>query len=182
MNALVRHFSFPNVFINRIAYLNSLYSNQTRETDLLINVYVNDEMIMIPYRIYHLEPSVHLFDSLDVDHRNIIYCYFTRHHDGKIRERNLLNIISLNEPWIVPYIIQLIGEYVIEILDVIWSNFENFEINLYRDFINNNPIYFSKIKQKMISYWDCYYRYKYPNINNYVGYKLVNALEFSGKL
>lgn len=44
-------------------------------------------------------------------------------------------IIKLNDDWMIPYVIKLLGEYVIEILNVIYQNLENIDVRLYKEFI-----------------------------------------------
>lgn len=77
----------------------------------------------IPERIYYNDPSLSQLNSLTERQQVILYCLFTRHHNGFIREENLKLIIhQCNEyNWIIPYLIRITGEYVIEILQVIMS-------------------------------------------------------------
>ena len=52
----------------------------------------------------------------------------------------------------------MIGEYVVEILQLIHENLPNLKPSIYVDFIRANPEYFALTEQRVISYWDCYYR------------------------
>jgi hypothetical protein len=38
-----------------------------------------------------------------------------RHHDGFGRQRQLKTLLDADEPWTAPFIVQLLGEYVIQI-------------------------------------------------------------------
>ncbi len=109
--------------------------------------------------------------------KDILNCIYLRHHNGYVRERRL-NLISDNyEKWVVPFIIQLISEYVYELLPFIDKKVNENTLKYYVEFINNNPEYWQKIESRMISYWNEYYRSEYPNINEYLGWKIINRIK-----
>ena len=58
-----------------------------------------------------------------------------------------MNILKINESWIAPYLLQLVGEYVVGILYGIYENLNSQNINFLKQIINLNPIFYSKIKQ-----------------------------------
>lgn len=144
-----------------------------------IEVRVGKEELIIPYRIYH-QGYEGAFDHL-TETQSILYsCLLTRHHDGHVRQRQLERILSVNESWIVPFVFQLTGEYVIQILEAVEAHLPKFDPELYGRFIRDNQAYFQTTQTRMISYWDCYYRrlYKYPS--DYVGCRvLAKFREFS---
>ena len=77
-----------------------------------IEVRVDGEELVIPYRIYHLDHEDVFADLTET--QSILYsCLLTRHHDGHVRQRHLERILSVHEPWIAPFVVQLTGEYVI---------------------------------------------------------------------
>lgn len=41
---------------------------------------------------------------------------FTRHHDGYVRQEWAREVVPVAEPWVVPFMVQLLGEYVVEIV------------------------------------------------------------------
>lgn len=90
--------------------------------------------------------------------QNIVDCFYMRHCDGLIREDRLKKIIHLNHEWIVPYVFELIGEYVIEILDVIYDNLGSLDLLLYKEFIEKNPKFYKLTQDRVQSYWNAYYR------------------------
>lgn len=140
------------------------------------SVKVRGEIIVIPQRIY-LSQNVRGIDSLSHLQKDIIYCYFTRNHNGFVRERYLRTIILSNKSWVMPYVIRLIGEYVIEILQVIYENIESMDMGLYREFVQENPEFYEKTKKQVVSYWSCYYRNRYKQRNSYVGFKIIEKIE-----
>ena len=40
---------------------------------------------------------------------------YSRHPDGRVRQRALGTLLDFDEPWTAPFIMQLLGEYVIQI-------------------------------------------------------------------
>ncbi len=153
---------------------------QTRvATHRFIEVRVDDEKLSIPYRIYphdYEDAFPHLTET-----QSILYsCLLTRHHDGHVRQRHLERILSVHETWIVPFVLQLTGEYVIEILETIEAHLPMLDPELYGCFIRDNPAYFHTTQARMISYWDCYYRRLYKHPSEYVGFWVFAKLrEFS---
>jgi hypothetical protein len=49
---------------------------------------------------------------------------------------------------IPPFVVQLSGEYVIEILNVIWENRTSLYKSIYGDFLGANPNFFSQTEQQ----------------------------------
>lgn len=133
------------------------------------------ETLDIPERIYYEESTLPQCISLSEKQQVILNCLFTRHHNGYIREQHLKQIINkCNEyKWIIPYLIRITGEYVIEILQVIKANLDKNEKGIIKNFIAENPIFYNITESRVISYWDCYYRHKYPNKDDYVGCEII---------
>lgn len=146
---------------------------------------INDDEVLIPYRhnlgiVKHASLIMRLMPKdivLTDTQKNIISCFYTRHCDGFIREQNLKRIIHVEHEWAAPYVIQLIGEYVIEILQFIFENLSENNISIYKKFINENPGYYKLTRQRVISYWDCYYRWRYKYQKDYVGFKILEILD-----
>jgi hypothetical protein len=80
--------------------------------------------------------------------------------------------------------VQLIGEYVEEILLVIQRNLlpglatpGGVVDSVYGGFAAENPQFIALTGQRATSYWDCYHRRRHPALADYPGYRLVVALE-----
>ncbi|MEK4760364.1 hypothetical protein MHH85_08905 [Viridibacillus sp. FSL E2-0187] len=133
----------------------------------------------IPERIYINEPSLLQYNTLTDRQQVVLNCLFTRHHDGFIREEHLKKIINQCNYyiWIIPYIIQLTGEYVIEILQVIKDNLDSIDKSIIKEFIAENATFYNTIESRVISYWNCNYRSKYPAITDYVGYEIIEYID-----
>lgn len=142
------------------------------------SVVVEGNKISIPRRVYFCELIPITTNSfLTPLQKHMIACMLTRHCDGIVRDYFLTKIILLDESWVVPFVMELVGEYVSEILEVIYRNLPKMNLSLYQKFIKENPKHFQLIKARIMSYWDCYYRDAYPERENYVGFEILHYLE-----
>ncbi|MEU1538425.1 hypothetical protein ABZ461_09920 [Actinacidiphila glaucinigra] len=136
---------------------------------------VEGETVAIPSRIYNEEPTVGLAQSLTGTQQVILHCLYSRHHNGWTRQRHLEQIVESSEPWVVPFVVQLAGEYVLEILEAISRGLPGLGIpdsvqrRLYGEFIARNPAFFARTERRVVSYWSCYYRWKYAVFGTYPG-------------
>jgi hypothetical protein len=133
------------------------------------------ESIHIPYRIYTNEPEC-TFSEIDKACRPILSCIYSRHHDGHIRQKYLQNIFSIQRIWVSPYILQLVSEYVVEIIESIQINISSFPKDGFAEFLENNGEYSEVLRQRIISYWNCYYRHTYPKFSDYPGFTVGKLL------
>lgn len=165
------HLASDIEIICKIIQFNSVFGpNELRHRYYSFNL--SGDKIQIPPRIYVDEVN---FEHLSEIQKILLGCYFTRHHNGFIREKYLRKVITTQWEWVIPFVILLLGEYVVEILDVIYEHLDNLDLSLYRKFIENNMDFYIVTKQRMISYWNCYYRGQY-RLEDYVGFKIVNKL------
>ena len=140
-------------------------------------VTLNNELVEIPYRVYFEEPNE---KNLTKTEFLILNCLFTRHSDGFIRQKSLERILPFDEYWITPFVIKLLGEYVIEILFTIENNLNDKILDNFIHFSKENPEFLETTKRRIVSYWNCYYRTQFPNIENYVGFKILKKIVKSG--
>ncbi|WP_321870685.1 hypothetical protein [Burkholderia ubonensis] len=140
------------------------------------SVTVRGEALNLPYRIHHEESEALLADLSGV--QAVIYaCVLTRHTDGRVRQRQIERLTAESRDWIAPFIIQLCGEYVIEILDDVEQRVPRLDRDIYRAFIRENPAFYRKTRDRMVSYWDCYYRWLYKRKHDYVGFRLFDQFD-----
>jgi hypothetical protein len=90
---------------------------------------VDGEVVSIPRRVYH-NISLVQRKGLDNVQRELIDCILTRHCDGFQRQRSLSQVLNSNHVWIPPFVVQLLGEYVIEIIRVIEDNLKNLDTSI----------------------------------------------------
>jgi hypothetical protein len=145
-------------------------------------VEVQGETVVIPSRIYNEEPGADLERPLAGTQQMILHCLYSRHSDGRVRQRHLEQIVASGEPWVVPFVVQLAGEYVLEILEAIGRGLPGLAVpgsaqrRLYGEFIARNPAFFARTERRVVSYWSCYYRWKYGAFGTYPGCVLLEAL------
>jgi|SRR5215813_9893241 len=165
--------AFPSSLRGDALQVVSVLPQPTWNTETF-SVYVGDETLSVPYRIYH-DPELIDRTCLTPRQGELLDCLLTRHHDGFIREKYLASIICANNEWIPPFVVQLVGEYVIEILQVVSRNLNLLDPPLYRRFLRENPKFFALTKQRVISYWNCYYRWQ--RRADYVGFQITTFME-----
>jgi hypothetical protein len=137
-------------------------------------VRVEGEAVFIPYRIYH-DPALIDQARLSPLQEELLDCLLTRRHSGFIREKHLRKIVSSNREWIPPFVVPLVGEYVIEIIEEIWNNVNNLNPQLYRRFLTNNPTFHALTNQRVTSYWNCYHR-RYRR-EEYAGFQIMEFFD-----
>jgi hypothetical protein len=137
-------------------------------------VLVGEELVRIPYRIYHDVTRIDL-GSFNTSQIELLDCLLTRHHDGYVREENLRKILGRNHQWVPPFVLQLVGEYVIEILAAIRDGLGNLDHELYRAFLISNPHFFKLTKQRVVSYRACYYAQ--IDKSKYAGFEIMNFFD-----
>lgn len=103
-------------------------------------------------------------------------CLRTRSTDGYERQAALRHILPLNEPWSIPFVVLLAGEYVVEIIYDILSSMPMLNSEAYIEFVRENRGMMRLLRSKANSYWDCYYR-TYPNRSAYPGLAFLHQLE-----
>lgn len=137
-------------------------------------VRLNAADLCIPWRVYKHYGTSSSASCLD----NFIHiCLNSRHHCGFTRQDYLKQLLKINHPCVVPFVLQLISEYVVEIIQDILNSWQHLSHNDYSSFLMENQRYFATLKRRVISYWDCYYRWDYPDIKQYPGYLLSEKLD-----
>lgn len=142
------------------------------------SVNFGNEILEIPGRVYfHQDNLVYTYHNFNPVQYDILNCLFSRHHNGYIREKCLRHIIRSENAWIAPFVIRLAGEYVIEILSVIEAELNHINCDMFKVFLEENPGFYELIKQRVISYWDCYYRARYWKREHYAGFRIIEFLD-----
>lgn len=156
-----------------------LTEDSTRSRRMDVRPTVAGEPVEIPYRIYHESrlPGEVTADLSPVQ-RTILGCLFTRHSDGFVRQAWLREIIGETYPWVVPFVVQLAAEYVVEILDDIrrlgrLDDPASPQSAQYRLFFAENPRFLELTRQRIISYRHCFY----PAVPDYPGAALLSSFD-----
>ena len=137
-------------------------------------VEINGSPAFIPYRIHFSNLHGHaVVDTVS----SAAVCLLSRSTDGYIRQQALRRILMSQENWVVPYIVLLLGDYVVEIGNEINDELHNLNRMIYIDFIRENRSTMRSIRSRAVSYWNCYYRHKYPQMKNYPPLAAFRELE-----
>ena len=170
--------AFPSKISEEVKSIFKNHSIKTiYETKRFFKVSVNDEELKIPDRIYYDDKILENLNEFTQVQQDILNSLYSRHHDGFVRQKCIAKIIASPHSWTVPFIIQVISEYVIEILDEVNDRIISLdEINL-KSFLLSNKGFYKIAKDRVASYWNCYYRMQYPKKENYVGFKILKYFE-----
>lgn len=139
------------------------------------------EKIYIPYRVYFSEalmPPSSIVPLSEIE-EIIFHCIFSRSADGYARQRHIEALIEMGADkyeWVKPYIIAPCGEYVVEILEMVYEKFDREKIPEYRAFCKLNFEIITYFHARMISYWSEFYRYDCYEYKNYIGKKLFSEI------
>jgi hypothetical protein len=145
-------------------------------------VTVREQRLRIPYRIYENPPPGKV-DNLSELARTVLHCLLTRHHDGCVRQQHAEMVISTDADWVAPFIVALVGEYVVEIVDAVRAALAELDTpgswqrRQYGRFAADNPGFMSLTRQRAVSYWDCYYRQEYPTFSRYPAGLVLASLQ-----
>ncbi|MDX3522676.1 hypothetical protein [Streptomyces scabiei] len=146
------------------------------------SVVVAGRQVSIPGRLYHDEPPAEAVASLSPRQRQLLHCLYSRHCDGVVRQRHLEKIVGSTDPWVVPFVVQLVGEYVVEILVVIRDGLRDLGTPgtrghlAYGQFVVDNPAFFARTQRRVVSYWNCCHRGAYASFQGYPGCTLLDLL------
>jgi hypothetical protein len=135
------------------------------------------ERLSIPDRIY--QPELVSSRSLSETSQRVVAALYTRHHDGSVRERHLRSLLAAREPWIAPFVVQLLGEYVLEIVEVIAEAHaaeQLLEHPAFRDFARESRSFIELTERRAISRWSQLHRARYPRKELYPALRLLRAL------
>ncbi|MFD7508609.1 hypothetical protein ACFV5N_04585 [Streptomyces sp. NPDC059853] len=145
-------------------------------------VVVQGDRLSIPGRLYNDEPTAAASAPLSARRRRLLHCLYSRHCDGRVRQRHLRVIAGATDPWVVPYVVQLAGEYGVEILRdldralrVVTGPGHPGRL-VYGRFLADNPAFFDRTQRRVVSYWSCYHRLAYPDFHDYPGSAVIELL------
>jgi len=141
-------------------------------------VQVQSQQLSAPYRVYY-EPNRlrSIIENYSGDPKILALCLGSRHWDGFIREECIRELLQFDRPWITPFIIQLLGEYVIQIVRLIAEKILHASKEIYGEFVRENSAFLATTKRRAISYWGCYYRHQYQEMKDYPGLISIEKIQ-----
>ena len=150
---------------------NSLHEQQWANQEGFL---VGGEQILIPGRL-RITKSPRMTQH-DRRVEQMIACLQTQSCDGFDRQRALQSLLPQMHAWSAPFVVRLIGEYIIEIIQDIEAATSPSNLGALTSFVVENHEYWHVTKQRVASYWNAYYRTRY-NKQNYPGFLIVKRLE-----
>ena len=145
-------------------------------TDDPNRVNIGDLEVFIPSRVYFPAIDPRDFADLSDTQNAMIAAIYTRHHSGFQREIWAGRLLNHPAPWTSPFLALLLGDYVIEVIARLERGLtEDWEAPI-RDFATSNPKWRQSLNDRILTYWDIYYRHKIPRIFEYPGYRLAHKL------
>jgi hypothetical protein len=171
--------AFPASVATAARAVAALVSEAARPASV-IEVQVEGQTVTLPGRIYAPERDGATVAALPPAERLVLHCLYTRHHDGFVRARHLDAVLAADAPWAVPFVVQLIGEYVLAIVQTIEARLDlgpaSADRARYREFTRGNGRYLETVSSRVVSYWNCYHRAAYPRLATYPGAVLIARL------
>jgi hypothetical protein len=141
------------------------------KTDL--RALVGDEELAVLGRLYVLEPTT-AASKLTPIQRLILSALYSRHHDGFVRQRHVRQLLDVDHAWIPPFVILLLGEYVVQVGQLIADRVADLPRQTYIDFARANPAFMRVVRSRVVSYWWGYYGH--VPLREYAGYRALHDL------
>ncbi len=145
-------------------------------------VQVQGETVHIPNRL-HFVPDL-LVIPARYEGLRFACALQTRSGDGFERQHAARELLPDLQPWAAPFIIALIGEDIVEILDDIYAVLTAENVEVLTAFIVQNEAYWDTTKRRVTSYWNAYYRARWladerraERRDEYVGFRLIQELD-----
>ncbi|HCB05097.1 MAG TPA: hypothetical protein DEQ43_12790 [Nocardioides bacterium] len=122
------------------------------------SVVVDDgEVLEIPYRHGDTRLPASMPEA-------VRHAWLTRALDGRVRQRALAGLVRDPMPWHVPFVVQLCGEYVVDVardvLDYVQGSLatDRATVAAYGRFWRDNPQFVALTHARAASYWNAYHR------------------------
>ncbi len=152
-----------------------MLENTARATLKTFQVEVCGERLTIPGRVY-LDRQV--LEAACPDCQSVLVdAVLTRHHDGFVRAEALARLMASAPDWAPAYVVPPIGEHVVEIAEQIDGALVGADASAYRAFVRANPAFMTLTRQRVVSYWACYWRARWPDRADYPGARALARLD-----
>jgi hypothetical protein len=142
-------------------------------TSLRYTAYVGNEQVYIPSRIHFLgRPDLR---SKVTDESLVRYCVLSRSLSGFERQSAVRHLLRHLNPWVAPFVIIAMGDYIVEILDDIADAWPTIDRAALRQCARENGPLVALTRDRIQSYWNEWYRV-IPRAE-YSGFKLSRAID-----
>jgi hypothetical protein len=156
------------------SFISKLFSKPKRRvTDENVVFNLGHCQIVFPYRLYTVDIGDSILEKLDITEKTILHCIYSRSCNGHVREKHIRALLSMDFPdWVIPYIVKVCDEYIVEIVQMVYDNLKDKNTGRFKAFCADNHDTFCRSYNRMISYWNVFYRDRYSKFDSYVGRKL----------
>lgn len=152
----------------RLGRIDNLSGNGER------SLILGGELLRFPYRIYADATDLfRLASHLQGDARALCLCLLSRHCDGHVRQRVVETLGPSPMPWVHAFQLALLGEYVDEIASAVAIQAQQTGLQHYAALIGENRAFFDLCRQRAASYWNAYYRARYPSLRMFPAHRLL---------
>lgn len=135
------------------------------------------EPLLLPARVYYDAAVLNEACEREGLAGTIALCLGTRHYNGFLRQACVTRLLGCEQYWAVPFVLQLLGEYVVEVILPIEAFLKSGAGQAVRDFVAENARYMVTLEKRALSYWDCYYRQQFSDKQDYPGIRAISALQ-----
>jgi hypothetical protein len=169
----------PSAFPALLAELHaSLKPGQLAVEIPLAVLRVEGQEMTVPYRVYY-DPAK-LWSVVDRSsglERSLALCLGSRHWDGHVREACVRRLLPSRDRWVVPFVVCLLGEYVIEIIDLIADAFDGLDPDALADFASENRAFLATTISRATSYWNERFRQRFPDRQAYPALAMLAKID-----
>lgn len=127
---------------------------------------VGDESVFLTSRVSFPKVKEADLKSLTEQQRAVLAALMTRHHDGYQRQYWVRVLCAHPRSWTAPYLADSLGDYVVEIQQVICDSVSSEWKMVMADYRLHNPDRIQPLNARILSYWNTYHRWYPPNILN----------------
>lgn len=146
------------------------------------DVHVDGDPVQIPYRVAFPWPARAHLSRLSPRRQAVVAAWMSRNENAGLRQRAVRELFGFDEAWIVPFVVQLCGEYVHEI----GADIEGFvrggllrrpELrDAFARFVRDNPRYIATTRLRAAAFRDLDHRWPHRHDRDH-GYPQIAALD-----
>ncbi len=143
---------------------------------------MDGQSVVIPARQYHGAMDAPARSWLTSTQVGVAACIYSRHHDGRERQAWLPTLLAFDDPCASPFIVQLLGEYVLEIVSEIGSTLRSADtptstIERLAAFVDENAPFMALTRDRARSYWWEYHTYPPATFADYPAARALDLLD-----
>lgn len=169
--------AFPAALTDAVSrLLPALSTGQLHPPSAPFEARQDGRLLRIPVRTYYARAALLAATGQPGDAGAVALCLGTRHHDGRLREHCVAQLLLQERAWTVPFVVHLCGEYVLEIVERIGAALPAWNAGALARYLRENPAHVATLERRAVSYWNCYYRAQYPVWDAYPGCRAMAAL------